>query len=158
LFFIDPKLCPPEANFCDPRYLELDEFIAAAQGLSNGKSVEVPVIDFKTFQRTGMATLQPARYVLIEGMTIYRIPEVDELFDLRFYVAAPFHVLEARKRLRDSTERNKPASVIEAQLRWMRTEHDTDLETLQEKVVMLSEPNLEDLVMTVVERAKAIDK
>jgi uridine kinase len=137
LYFIDPDQCPADANFCDLRYLHTEEFVHAATDLASGSPTSVPLIDFSTFLRTGFKTLDPGRILIIEGMTIFRIPAIAELCDDRFYLTLPFAQLAERKLARDAAERRKSREVIDAQLRWMREEHEHDLRTLDGRVEIL---------------------
>lgn len=76
-YFRDSTEGPPDANFCELRWLHVDDLVRTVSALSSGQPTKVPVIDFATFRQTGTAQLAPAPVVIIEGMTILRIPEVD---------------------------------------------------------------------------------
>lgn len=125
-FFRDPDTYPPDANFCQPRYLHGDEFTAAFTALAAGTSAVVPQIDFTTFRPCGTRTLGPARYLIVEGMTVLREAAIHARCQVRYYLNTDFATIAVRKRDRDRHERHKTAAVIEAQLAWMRTEHDAD--------------------------------
>lgn len=125
-FFRDPGTYPPDANFCQPRYLHGDEFTAAFTALAAGASTVVPQIDFTTFRRCGTRTLGPTRYLIVEGMTVLREAVVHARCQVRYYLNTDFDTIAVRKRDRDRHERHKPPEIIEAQLAWMRTEYDAD--------------------------------
>lgn len=133
LFFVDPSQCDPSANFCEPRYLNGDEFCEAVKRLAGRREAVVPAIDFRTFQRTGVNTLLPASVVIVEGMTVLRYREVCSLCRMAFYLATPWNVIAARKRARDASSRDKTVEIIEHQLKWMRTERDHDLLDIQSR-------------------------
>ena len=136
-FFIDPELCQPDANFCDPRYLKVDEFLFAVSSLCAGKPVDVPLVDFSTFRQVGMHTVRPAPITLIEGMTIFRFPEVLNRCQLAYYLAPPMRLLAERKRARDADERSMSAWVVEQQLTWVRDEYELDLADLPQSVQII---------------------
>lgn len=125
-YFRDPDDCPPDANFCDHRWLHLDQFLAAFRALAAGHCVSVPDMDFATFRPWGRRLLGPARHLIVEGMTILRIPEIRRRCQCGVYLDPGFDTIAARKRERDRLERNKPEWVIEVQLAWMREERTAD--------------------------------
>lgn len=136
-FFRDPSLCPPDANFCDLAYLRVGELVKICTDLCGGRAAQVPIIDFGTFAQTGMREIGPTRHTIVEGMTIYRIPELWDLCSYRFYLKPQFSDIEVRKRRRDFIERNKPSNIIEHQLAWVRTEYERDLVTFANSVTFL---------------------
>jgi uridine kinase len=138
LFFIDPALCSDDANFCDLRYLHVGQLVAAFEALASGQRASVPRVDFTSFQRLGTDEIEPAPWLLVEGMTIFRVPEIARRCDYRFYLAPDLTTLEQRKRMRDRADRRKTPEVIEAQLRWVRAEYEYDRQHLRD-VVSISE-------------------
>jgi uridine kinase len=130
LYFRDPELCPEGADFCDLDYLEVDEFIGAARQLAGGLSAATPIVDWTTFRRVGMTTVPSSDIVLIEGMTVFRIPEVFELCDRRLYLAPPMSLIRQRKMRRDVDERGKTPQSVAGQLVWIEKEFDADLRRL----------------------------
>lgn len=126
LFFIDPALCEPDANFCEPRYLRGDWFKDAVTALADGRETVVPRID-PSFRQIGTETLLPRSVLIVEGMTVLRDHTIRGLYRFAYYIATPWEVIEARKRTRDVTARAKPMDVIERQLLWMRKERASDL-------------------------------
>lgn len=125
-FFRDPDTYPPDANFCQPQWLYGAEFRAAFTTLAAGGQATVPTIDFTTFRRNGTQTLGPARYLIVDGMTVLRDPVIHRRCQVRYYLDTDFATIAARKRDRDRRERHKPFEIIEAQLEWMRTEYQAD--------------------------------
>ena len=125
-FFRDPDTYPSDANFCQPRYLHGDEFTAAFTALAAGASTVVPQIDFTTFRRRGTRTVGPARYLVVEGMTVLREAAIHGRCQARYYLNTDFDTIAVRKRDRDRHERHKPTAIIEAQLAWTRGEYDAD--------------------------------
>jgi uridine kinase len=136
-YFVDPDTCPPDANFCDARYLDWDSFLRALAVLRSGHPVEVPQVDFSSFKHIGARRLEPAPVLIVEGMTIFRAEEVLSCVDLAYYLAPEPETLQQRKRDRDARERGKSRAVVEAQLRWMMDEFERDLLDLPAVVVLL---------------------
>lgn len=136
-YFIDPELYEPDANFCEPRYLHNDEFVTDVLTLISGKPIFVPVIDF-TFRRLDhKRQINPGSYLLIEGMTIFRIAEILSLTNYRFYLAPDISLIRQRKLQRDVEDRGKPVGVVLSQLCWVEEEYRKDLETLSTSVRIL---------------------
>lgn len=125
-YFRSPSECPPDANFCELRWLHTDELVRDVRTLAQGDVAEVPVIDFATFERAGMARVLPRSLIIVEGMTIFRMQELVELFDRKFYVDIDMAVIAERKRERDKAERQKALEIVEGQLKWIAEEYAND--------------------------------
>ncbi len=127
-YFIDPDECEDDANYCDLRYLHVREFVGHFSLLQTGNVAAVPVVDFETFHRTGERNLiEPGDFLLVEGMTIFRIPEILRGCDLHYYLAPDMEIVRKRKWARDLSERNKSPEIIEGQLEWIEREYRWDL-------------------------------
>lgn len=138
-YFKDPEELPVDGNFCDPHYLHLDQFIQDALALSRGQAIAVPCMDMSTFSRTGeMITIEPGEYLLIEGMTLFRIPEIYDICQRRIYISPGIAALRRRKWRRDKLERGRVAQNIRMQLAWVEREYQSDLESLRPEVFVLS--------------------
>jgi uridine kinase len=125
-YFRDPDDYPPDANFCDHRWLHLDAFLDAFRVLAAGGQASVPDMDFATFRPRGHNHLGPARHLIVDGMTVLRLPEIRRRCQHAIYLDPDFDTITVRKRDRDRRERNKTETVIAAQLAWMRDEHAAD--------------------------------
>ncbi|KAL8229055.1 hypothetical protein R6Q57_013955 [Mikania cordata] len=89
-------------NFDDPRLTDYDTLLKNIHDLKEGKSVEVPIYDFKSSSRTGYRTLEVpgSRLVIIEG--IYALSEkLRPLLDLRVSVTGGVHFDLVKRVLRD---------------------------------------------------------
>jgi uridine kinase len=138
-YFKAPEELPADANFCDPRHLHLDQFIRDALTLSQGHAITVPNMDMSTFTRTGeVVTIEPGRYLLIEGMTIFRIPEIFDICQRRIYISPGIAAIRRRKWRRDKLERGRDAQNIRAQLAWVELEYQNDLECIQSDILLLN--------------------
>ncbi|KAL5749030.1 hypothetical protein ACOSP7_026068 [Xanthoceras sorbifolium] len=91
-----------DGNFDDPRLTDYDTLLENIHGLKAGKSVQVPIYDFKTSSRTGYRTVEvpSSRIVIIEG--IYALSErLRPLLDLRVSVTGGVHFDLVKRVLRD---------------------------------------------------------
>lgn len=91
-----------DGNFDDPRLTDYDTLLENIHGLKEGKSVQVPVYDFKSSCRTGYRSLDvpSSRIVLIEG--IYALSEkLRSVLDLRVSVTGGVHFDLVKRVLRD---------------------------------------------------------
>ncbi|CAN1297727.1 Inorganic pyrophosphatase TTM2 [Linum perenne] len=91
-----------DGNFDDPRLTDYDTLLKNVQDLKAGKSVEVPVYDFKSSSRTGYRTVEvpESRIVIIEG--IYALSEkLRPLLDLGISVRGGIHFDLVKRVLRD---------------------------------------------------------
>ncbi|KAF7838579.1 Uridine-cytidine kinase C [Senna tora] len=91
-----------DGNFDDPRLTDYDTLLENVQGLKAGKSVQVPIYDFKSSSRIGYRTVEvpSSRIVIIEG--IYALSErLRPLLDLRVSVTGGVHFDLVKRVLRD---------------------------------------------------------
>nr|XP_010940058.1 inorganic pyrophosphatase TTM2 [Elaeis guineensis] len=91
-----------DGNFDDPRLTDYDTLLENIHGLKEGKSVQVPIYDFKLSCRTGYRTVDvpSSRIVIIEG--IYALSEkLRPLLDLRVSVTGGVHFDLVKRVLRD---------------------------------------------------------
>nr|XP_043636243.1 inorganic pyrophosphatase TTM1 isoform X2 [Erigeron canadensis] len=91
-----------DGNFDDPRLTDYDTLLENIHGLKEGRSVEVPIYDFKSSSRIGYRTVEvpSSRIVIIEG--IYALSEkLRPLLDLRVSVTGGVHFDLVKRVLRD---------------------------------------------------------
>lgn len=91
-----------DGNFDDPRLTDYNTLLENIHGLKEGKSVQVPIYDFKLSCRTGYRTVDvpSSRIVIIEG--IYALSEkLRPLLDLRVSVTGGVHFDLVKRVLRD---------------------------------------------------------
>ncbi|CAL5054777.1 unnamed protein product [Urochloa decumbens] len=91
-----------DGNFDDPRLTDYDTLLENIHGLREGRSVQVPIYDFKSSCRTGYRTVDApsSRIVIIEG--IYALSEkLRPFMDLRVSVTGGVHFDLVKRVLRD---------------------------------------------------------
>ncbi|EEC73863.1 hypothetical protein OsI_08637 [Oryza sativa Indica Group] len=91
-----------DGNFDDPRLTDYDTLLENIHGLKEGRSVQVPIYDFKMSCRTGYRTVDvpSSRIVIIEG--IYALSEkLRSVLDLRVSVTGGVHFDLVKRVLRD---------------------------------------------------------
>uniref|UniRef100_A0A2P2MBH4 JHL10I11.7 protein n=2 Tax=Rhizophora mucronata TaxID=61149 RepID=A0A2P2MBH4_RHIMU len=91
-----------DGNYDDPRLTDYETLLDNIHGLKAGKSVEVPIYDFKSSSRIGYRTVDVprSRIVIIEG--IYALSErLRPLLDLRVSITGGVHFDLVKRVLRD---------------------------------------------------------
>ncbi|KAK8970558.1 hypothetical protein KSP40_PGU017629 [Platanthera guangdongensis] len=91
-----------DGNFDDPRLTDYDTLLENINGLREGKSVQVPIYDFKTSSRIGYRTVEvpSSRILIVEG--IYALSErLRAVLDLRVSVTGGVHFDLVKRVLRD---------------------------------------------------------
>lgn len=103
-------------NFDEPDALENDRLAADLRLLRSGQPIACPIYDFATHtRRAEVRRLVPHPVVVIEGILLFAVEAVRELFDLRLFVDTPDDVRLLRRIKRDVTERGRDLTSIEAQ-------------------------------------------
>lgn len=116
-----------KSNFCELDCLYIDNFVSDILELINGKTINIFTLDLDTFEPNGIVELAPKDFLLVEGMTIFRIPELRSVFDASFYLDPGIDELMYRKMIRDLTARKKSVSDILFQLSWLQREYKKDM-------------------------------
>lgn len=116
-----------KSNFCELDCLYTNNFISDILELINGKTIDIHTLDLDTFESNGMIELAPKDFLLVEGMTIFRIPELRSVFDISIYLDPGIDELIYRKMIRDLTARQKSVSDVLFQLSWLQREYKKDM-------------------------------
>ncbi|KAJ4973201.1 hypothetical protein NE237_006375 [Protea cynaroides] len=91
-----------DGNYDDPRLTDYDTLLENIHGLQEGKTIQVPIYDFKSSSRIGYRTVEvpSSRIVIIEG--IYALSErLRPALDLRVSVTGGVHFDLVKRVLRD---------------------------------------------------------
>lgn len=117
-------------NFDHPDSLDFDLLKQHLIALKNKHSVLMPKYSFHTHSReTGQMTIEPADLIIVEGILLFAIPEVRELFDLKIFVDTDDDIRLLRRIERDMNERSRDFIGIRDQyLKTVKPMHDTFVE------------------------------
>lgn len=117
-------------NFDHPDSLDTDLMIRQLNDLQSGKSVDIPVYDFKTFTRTTeVEHINPQPVILVEGILIFAITELRDLFDIKIFVDTDADIRFMRRLQRDMEERGRTMeSVYKQYINEVRPMHEAFVE------------------------------
>ncbi|HMT08017.1 MAG TPA: uridine kinase [Pyrinomonadaceae bacterium] len=97
-----------QANFDHPDSLDSEMLVNHLMRLKQGRSVEMPLYDFKTHTRSDKIELiEPKPVVLVEGILIFSEPRVLAMLDVRVFVDTPDDIRLIRRLKRDFAERGR---------------------------------------------------
>jgi uridine kinase len=103
-------------NFDEPDALENDRLALDLRALRGGQPIAAPRYDFTTHtRRPETRALPPHAIVIVEGILLFAVPEVREMFDLRIFVDTADDVRLMRRIKRDLLERGRDIASIESQ-------------------------------------------
>ena len=115
-----------EINFDHPDALDSGLLVEHLKKLRDNVAVEVPIYDFASHSRKkGVSTTAlPSRVILVDGILIFAVPSLLEMFDLKIYVDTADDIRLIRRLQRDITERSRTMeSVITQYFQTVRPMH-----------------------------------
>ena len=117
-------------NYDHPDAYETELLVEHLAKLRAGHSVEVPVYDFVTYDRSDEVTLvHPSRVIIVEGIVIFHEPALRELMDIKAFVDADADVRILRRIMRDVRERGRTLeSVVSQYLATVKPMHEAFVE------------------------------
>jgi uridine kinase len=112
-------------NFDHPDSLETSLLIEHIKQLKNLQSIELPVYDFKTHNRTTETIhIEPQPVILVEGILILAEKGLRDLFDVKIFVDTDPDIRFIRRLERDIVERGRTSySVVQQYLATVRPMH-----------------------------------
>jgi uridine kinase len=115
-----------KANFDHPNALEFTLLQVHLEDLKNNKPIEKPVYDFVTHSRIERTVpVEPKKVVIVEGILLFAVPELRDLFDLKVYVDNEDDIRLLRRIQRDIEERGRDFdSVRDQYLATVKPMHD----------------------------------
>jgi uridine kinase len=121
-------------NFDHPDSLESELFIEHIRELGQGRPIKRPVYDFSRHTRvTGkFDTVEPAPFLVVEGILALHYAELWPLYDFSIYVDAPNEICLNRRIYRDMRERGRTEDSVRAQF-------DATARPMAEKYVLPSQ-------------------
>jgi len=103
-------------NYDEPAALENELLEAHLRALKSGTAVECPRYDFAQHTRSPVThRVEPCRIVVVEGILLFAVPELRELFDLRLFVDTDDDIRLMRRIKRDITHRGRDIESIQKQ-------------------------------------------
>ena len=103
-------------NYDHPASLDFDLLVEHVKQLKAHKTVDIPVYDFTVYNRTAETEkINPKRIIVVEGILIFAIKELRELFDMKVFVDTDADIRLMRRLKRDMQERGRTFESVEKQ-------------------------------------------
>ncbi|MCC6484321.1 MAG: uridine kinase [Armatimonadetes bacterium] len=116
-------------NYDHPSSIEISLLASHISRLKAGSPVQSPIYDFVTHARSGSRDVLPAPLLLVEGILVLHFREIQDLLDVKVFVAQNEAERLARRIARDVCERGRSrASVQEQFQRFVAPMHDQYVE------------------------------
>jgi len=121
LYYRDLSQFPLDArhmqNFDHPDSLESELFIEHIRELGEGGAIQRPAYDFSRHTRVAgkFETVEPAPFLIVEGILALHYDELWPLYDFSVYVDAPNEICLNRRIYRDMRERGRTEESVRAQ-------------------------------------------
>jgi uridine kinase len=114
-----------KVNFDHPDAIDNELLIEHLCGLKAGRTVELPVYDFKSHtRRPETLRTAPRPIIIIEGILVFNEERLRDAMDLKVFVDTPDDIRFIRRLRRDVAERGRTVeSVIEQYLATVRPMH-----------------------------------
>lgn len=95
-------------NFDHPDAIEFELLRKHLLDLVEGKAIERPIYDFSTHMRKEeKVNIKPSKIIIVEGILIFAVPEIRELFDIKIFVDTDADEMLLRRMERDIKERGR---------------------------------------------------
>ncbi len=103
-------------NFDHPDALEWELPHAHLRGIAMGRGFAEPVYSFERHVRiAGGKRIEPAGFLIVEGLFVFHWPELRAMLDTKVFVAADPEVCCRRRLARDVAERGRTPEYVKAQ-------------------------------------------
>jgi uridine kinase len=114
-----------KVNFDHPDAIDNDLLVEHLRELRAGRTVELPVYDFKTHtRRPETLRMGPRPIIIVEGILVFNEERLREEMDVKVFVDTPDDIRFIRRLRRDVAERGRTVeSVIEQYLATVRPMH-----------------------------------
>ena len=112
-------------NYDHPDSYDSQLLITHLNILKQGKSIQKPTYDFVIHNRSKeVEIINPANVVIVEGIMVFAIPELKNLFDIKLFVDTPDDIRFIRRLTRDIEHRGRTVeSVVSQYLSTVRPMH-----------------------------------
>jgi len=143
-------------NFDHPDSLDFDFMYEQLLALKNGKTIRAPYYDFRTFSsQNDVLEIKPTNIVIVEGILIFAVEKIRELFDITLFLDVPSDLRLLRRIQRDMRERGRDLEVINNQyLREVRPMHEEFVEPSKEfaDTIISGDWNIKETVDSISEK------
>lgn len=114
-----------KVNYDHPDSLETELLIEHIQQLKAGESIEMPVYDFKIYNRKAQTVhVESKPVIMVEGILVFYEKVLRQQFDMKIYVDTDADLRFIRRLKRDVDERGRTMqSVINQYMRTVRPSH-----------------------------------
>ncbi len=103
-------------NFDEPAALDLARLASDLKALKAGRAIHRPVYNFEQHRRADTEQeTKPAPLIIVEGLFLFALPTLRDLFDLRFFVEVPADERLRRRLRRDVLNRCRSEAGIRSQ-------------------------------------------
>ncbi len=103
-------------NFDHPDSLDSDYLVEHLRSLKGGQSIEAPQYDFSRHQRQEETiTIQPVPVIVVEGILVFALKNLREMFDIKIYVDTDADIRILRRIRRDMRDRGRDFESIRQQ-------------------------------------------
>jgi uridine kinase len=112
-------------NYDHPSAYDSDLLVKQLMMLKDGIPISRPTYDFVAHNRSQEVKLiEPVNVIIVEGIMIFTIPELRQMFDIKLFVQTPDDLRFIRRLKRDIYERGRSIdSVIDQYLTTVRPMH-----------------------------------
>ncbi len=119
-----------KTNFDHPDSLDFNLLREHLIALKNNQPISVPQYNFHTHLREPKSTVvKPAALIIVEGILIFAVDEVRDLFDIKIYMDTDDDVRLLRRIERDMKERSRDfCSIRDQYLKTVKPMHDSYVE------------------------------
>ncbi len=146
-------------NFDHPSAIDITLFEKDLKSLLEGKTINVPLYDFKTHSRLKeYRQLKPHHIIVVEGILVLHYPQIRELFSLKIFVDAPEDLRFNRRQKRDINERGRnEENIIEQYVNSVRPMHDKFVEPSKyfADEIILGENRPDEIIGSIIKKIKS---
>ena len=146
-------------NFDHPSAIDLTLFEKDLKSLLQGKTINVPLYDFKTHSRLKeYRQLKPHHIIVVEGILVLHYPQIRELFSLKIFVDTPEDLRFNRRQKRDINERGRnEENIIEQYVNSVRPMHDKFVEPSKyfADEIILGENRPDEIIGSIIKKIKS---
>lgn len=105
-----------KTNFDHPDSIDFDLLISHLQDLKENREIQTPIYDFTIHTRKAESvTVKPARIVILEGILIFTLHKLRDMFDMKIFIDTDSDERLLRRIERDMTERGRSFDSIKEQ-------------------------------------------